>query len=59
VANAAAVGRRAVGAARARASAHSRSHASPLRVLLLQYHPEYDLHELARLTHCRIKKLVG
>ena len=24
-----------------------------------QYHPEYDLHELARLTHCRIKKLVG
>lgn len=25
----------------------------------VQYHPEYDLHELARLTHCRIDKLVG
>ncbi len=25
----------------------------------LQYHPEYDLHELARLTYCRIKKLMG
>ena len=25
----------------------------------LQYHPEYDLHELARLTWCRIDKLVG
>lgn len=25
----------------------------------LQYHPEYDLHELARLTYCRIDKLVG
>lgn len=24
----------------------------------LQYHPEYDLHELARLTWCRIEKLV-
>lgn len=24
----------------------------------LQYHPEYDLHELARLTWCRIDKLV-
>jgi GMP synthase (glutamine-hydrolysing) len=24
----------------------------------LQYHPEYDLHELARLTYCRIDKLV-
>lgn len=24
----------------------------------LQYHPEYDLHELARLTYCRIAKLV-
>ncbi|MGI9303736.1 MAG: type 1 glutamine amidotransferase [Gammaproteobacteria bacterium] len=23
----------------------------------LQYHPEYDLHELARLTHCRAEKL--
>ena len=25
----------------------------------LQYHPEYNLHELARLTWCRIAKLVG
>ena len=25
----------------------------------VQYHPEYDLHELARLTYCRIDKLVG
>lgn len=25
----------------------------------VQYHPEYDLHELARLTFCRIDKLVG
>ncbi|MGI9429962.1 MAG: type 1 glutamine amidotransferase [Bythopirellula sp.] len=24
----------------------------------LQYHPEYDLHELARLTYCRIEKLI-
>ena len=24
----------------------------------VQYHPEYDLHELARLTWCRIEKLV-
>lgn len=24
----------------------------------LQYHPEYDLHEMARLTFCRIPKLV-
>ena len=24
----------------------------------LQYHPEYDLHELARLTWCRVEKLV-
>jgi GMP synthase (glutamine-hydrolysing) len=24
----------------------------------LQYHPEYDLHEMARLTWCRIDKLV-
>jgi GMP synthase (glutamine-hydrolysing) len=24
----------------------------------MQYHPEYDLHELARLTWCRIEKLV-
>lgn len=25
----------------------------------LQYHPEYDLHEMARLMFCRIDKLVG
>ena len=25
----------------------------------VQYHPEYDLHELARLTWCRVDKLVG
>ena len=25
----------------------------------LQYHPEYDLHEMARLTWCRIDKLMG
>jgi len=25
----------------------------------LQYHPEYDLHELARLTFCRIEKLIN
>lgn len=25
----------------------------------IQYHPEYDLHELARLTHCRREKLIG
>jgi GMP synthase (glutamine-hydrolysing) len=25
----------------------------------VQYHPEYDLHELARLTYCRIEKLVS
>lgn len=25
----------------------------------LQYHPEYDLHELARLTWCRIDALIG
>ena len=25
----------------------------------VQYHPEYDLHELARLTHARIERLVG
>jgi len=25
----------------------------------VQYHPEYDLYELARLTYCRIKKLTG
>jgi GMP synthase (glutamine-hydrolysing) len=25
----------------------------------VQYHPEYDLHELARLTYCRVKKFVG
>ena len=24
----------------------------------IQYHPEYDLHELARLTYCRMDKLV-
>ena len=24
----------------------------------LQYHPEYDLHEIARLTYCRIEKLM-
>ncbi len=24
----------------------------------VQYHPEYDLHELARLTYCRIDKLI-
>ena len=24
----------------------------------LQYHPEYNLHELARLMYCRIEKLV-
>jgi len=25
----------------------------------LQYHPEYDLHEMARLTWCRIPKLMS
>ena len=25
----------------------------------LQYHPEYDLHEMARLTHCRTEKLIS
>ena len=25
----------------------------------VQYHPEYDLHELARLIHCRTQKLIG
>ena len=25
----------------------------------LQYHPEYDLHEMARLTYCRIDKLIA
>ena len=25
----------------------------------VQYHPEYDLHELARLMHCRKQKLIG
>ena len=25
----------------------------------VQYHPEYDLHELARLVHCRTQKLIG
>jgi GMP synthase (glutamine-hydrolysing) len=25
----------------------------------VQYHPEYDLHEMARLIHCRTEKLVG
>ena len=25
----------------------------------LQYHPEYDLHELSRLTYCRKDKLVA
>ena len=25
----------------------------------VQYHPEYDLHEVARLTHARIDRLVG
>lgn len=25
----------------------------------VQYHPEYDLHELARLTFCRVERLVG
>ena len=25
----------------------------------VQYHPEYDLHELARLTYCRIDRLVS
>lgn len=25
----------------------------------VQYHPEYDLHELARLSYCRADKLVG
>ena len=25
----------------------------------VQYHPEYDLHELARLMHCRTQKLIG
>ena len=25
----------------------------------VQYHPEYDLHELARLTHARMDRLVG
>jgi len=24
----------------------------------LQYHPEYDLHEMARLTYCRIDRLI-
>jgi len=24
----------------------------------VQYHPEYDLHEMARLTHCRTDKLI-
>ena len=24
----------------------------------MQYHPEYDLHELARLTYCRRQKLI-
>ncbi|MEK7820898.1 MAG: type 1 glutamine amidotransferase, partial [Pseudomonadota bacterium] len=24
----------------------------------LQYHPEYDLREMARLTHCRTDKLI-
>jgi GMP synthase (glutamine-hydrolysing) len=24
----------------------------------IQYHPEYDLHELARLMHCRSGKLI-
>ena len=24
----------------------------------LQYHPEYDLHEMARLMFCRLKKLI-
>ncbi len=25
----------------------------------VQYHPEYNLHELARLVHCRTEKLIG
>ena len=25
----------------------------------VQYHPEYDLHELARLTHARMERLTG
>ena len=25
----------------------------------VQYHPEYDLHEMARLTWCRLDKLIG
>ena len=25
----------------------------------VQYHPEYDLHEIARLTYCRLKRLTG
>ncbi len=25
----------------------------------VQYHPEYDLHEMARLMHCRTEKLIG
>lgn len=25
----------------------------------VQYHPEYDLHELARLTYCRVERLVA
>ncbi len=25
----------------------------------VQYHPEYNLHELARLVHCRTQKLIG
>ena len=25
----------------------------------IQYHPEYDLHQLARLMHCRTEKLIG
>ncbi|MCH6584058.1 MAG: hypothetical protein IH808_13790, partial [Proteobacteria bacterium] len=29
-----------------------------LPAFAVQYHPEYDLHELARLTFCRIEKLV-
>lgn len=25
----------------------------------MQYHPEYDLHEIARLTYCRLERLTN
>ena len=30
-----------------------------LRLIAVQYHPEYDLHEIARLTYCRIERLTN